>query len=137
MDDKQKSMLIESARSALQHAYAPYSRFRVGAALLVAGGKVYQGCNVENASYPATICAERVAMCKAVSEGNRAFEAIAIASDSQQPCAPCGICRQVMAEFAPDMTVLMVGRESVVEQTVSDLLPLSFGANHLADDRNE
>lgn len=134
MDDLQKSRLIESARSALQSAYAPYSRFRVGAAVLVAGGGIYQGSNVENASYPATICAERVAICKAVSEGSREFEAIAIASDSQQPCSPCGICRQVMAEFAPGMIVLMVGNESVVERTVSELLPISFGLSHLVSE---
>jgi cytidine deaminase len=137
MDDELRARLIEKARAAQRNAYAPYSRFRVGAALLAEDGSIYCGCNIENSSYPATVCAERVAMHKAVSEKQTAFVAMAVTSDSPLPCAPCGICRQVMMEFAPEMRVLMVGRDSVVERQVRDLLPLSFGADHMSHDRNE
>ncbi|MFY9486218.1 MAG: cytidine deaminase [Bacillota bacterium] len=137
MHDEQRLGLVKAARSAALNAYAPYSRFRVGAALLTVDGKVYTGCNVENASYPATVCAERVAICKAVSEGETRFEAIAIACDSRRPCSPCGICRQVMAEFAPDMRVIMVGEDSVIEQRVTDLLPYGFGPGYLTDNEDE
>jgi cytidine deaminase len=137
VDDELRARLIEKARAAQRNAYAPYSRFSVGAALLAKDGSVYCGCNIENSSYPATICAERVAMYKAVSEGQTAFAAMAVTCDSPLPCAPCGVCRQVMMEFAPEMRVLMVGKETVLEQLVRDLLPFSFGADHMSHDRDE
>src|SRR5687768_8042451 len=99
-----QTLLAQAARSARQRAYAPYSHYQVGAALLASDGSIFTGCNVENAAYPATICAERVAVTKAVSEGQTNFTAIAIATVNAG--SPCGICRQVMFEFAPDLTVL-------------------------------
>mgnify|MGYP000927463726 CR=1 FL=1 len=132
MNDEQRSRLIEAAQSAVTGAYAPYSRFRVGAALLAVSGEIYTGCNIENASFAATICAERVAIYKAVSEGVTQFEAIAIASDSHEPCPPCGICRQVMVEFSPDMKVLMIGNNAVIERSASDLLPSTFQSHYFA-----
>ena len=123
--------LIELAVQAMQHAYAPYSRFRVGAALLCADGSVYTGCNVENASYGATNCAERTAFFKAVSDGKRDFTAIAIvggpAGECRDYCPPCGVCRQVMAEFCTgDFRILLSdGRQSRVF-TLEELLPYRF-----------
>lgn len=137
LNDELRARLIEHARAAQRDAYALYSRFRVGAALLAEDGSIYSGFNIENSSYPATVCAERVAMYKAISEGRKAFAAMAVASDSPLPCAPCGVCRQVMMEFAPDMRVLMVGKDSVLERQAKDLLPFSFGADHMNLDRNE
>ena len=107
-------------RYAREQAYAPYSRFQVGAALLGRSGTVYTGCNVENASFPAGTCAERCAVGKAVSEGEKEFVAIAVIGDSEEPCAPCGICRQVLVEFNPDMKVIMT------TCTASQLLPGAF-----------
>ncbi len=99
--------LIKAAIEAKEHAYAPYSNFRVGAALLTKGGKVYQGCNIENAAYSPTNCAERTAFFKAVYEGEREFEAIAINGDGDDYLFPCGVCRQVMAEFCDQDTFLI------------------------------
>lgn len=138
--DRQKRYkeLIQAAIEARKLAYAPYSRYLVGAALLTSDGEVYQGCNIENASYGATNCAERTAFFKAVSQGRRDFQAIAIVGGSkaapQDDCFPemaypCGICRQVMREFCgPDFCVL-VGRstEDFEEYTLEELLPRSFG----------
>jgi cytidine deaminase len=127
-----RSALVEAARLARQRAYAPYSHYKVGAALLAANGSIYTGCNVENAAYPATICAERVAVTKAVSEGQTEFAAIAIATTNGG--SPCGICRQVMFEFAPDLTVLIVDDERIVaEYTLHDLLPEGFGPRWLPE----
>ncbi len=121
--------LLELARAARELAYAPYSHFRVGAALLTGSGKTYVGCNIENAAYSATICAERTAFCKAVSEGEREFVMIAIAGDCD-PCPPCGVCRQVMREFCGDSFVILTesGRN-----TLGELLPHSFGPKNLED----
>lgn len=122
--------LVDAAFSAQQKAYAPYSGYHVGAAVLTSDGKVFTGVNVENAVYPATICAERVAITKAVSEGCREFVAIAVVTDNGG--APCGICRQVMYEFAPDMKVLLAsGKQIISEFTVSELLPEAFGPSFL------
>ncbi len=119
--------LIEHARYAREQAYAPYSRFQVGAALLGRSGTVYTGCNVENASFPAGTCAERCAVGKAVSEGEKEFVAIAVIGDSEEPCAPCGICRQVLVEFNPDMKVIMTNLKGDVSTcTASQLLPGAF-----------
>lgn len=119
--------LIEAARKARDHAYIPYSRFGVGAALLTADGRLFTGCNVENASYGLTCCAERTAMFKAVSEGAIQFAAIAVIADAPGPVSPCGACRQVMAEFAPAMRVLLANLKGEVRVTsVQELLPGAF-----------
>ncbi|MCL6478607.1 MAG: cytidine deaminase [Peptococcaceae bacterium] len=118
--------LIQAALSARDKAYAPYSGFRVGAAV-AAGGKIYTGCNIENSSYGLTCCAERVALFKAVSEGERDFSAIAVASDSNDYCSPCGACRQVLAEFGDGMKVYMCSNKGEYQvKTVADLLPARF-----------
>lgn len=119
--------LVDLAKQAMENAYAPYSKFRVGAALLAADGRVFLGCNVENASYGATICAERTAVCKAVSEGVRAFEKIAIVASSGEYAAPCGICRQVLYEFMPEGTVILDSdAEGIAVFPLKELLPMGF-----------
>jgi cytidine deaminase len=121
------TVLRERATAAMERAYAPYSTFRVGAALLGTDGSVAEGCNVENASYPAGICAERAAVAAAVTRGVRTFAAIAIATEAELPTPPCGICRQVLMEFAPDLAVLSVTRGGATARwTMSDLLPAAF-----------
>ena len=124
-------ILVEKAKEAMQKAYAPYSGYKVGAALLCADGRVYTGCNIENASYTPTVCAERVAFSKAVSEGERDFTAIAICGGKDGVIEglfpPCGVCRQVMAEFCkPDFAVYMITPEGYEERTLAQLLPDSF-----------
>jgi cytidine deaminase len=120
-------LLRERATTAMERAYAPYSNFRVGAALLAADGTVVEGCNVENASYPAGLCAERVAVGAAVASGIRQFDAIAIVTEAEVPTPPCGICRQVLMEFAPDLPVLSVTRGGAEARwTMSELLPHAF-----------
>lgn len=119
--------LLSIADKAMENAYAPYSKFHVGAALLCKGGTVFTGCNIENATYGATNCAERTAIFKAVSEGQRDFEAIAIVSSGGGETFPCGICRQVMAEFAPEIKVVLrdeAGNEHIYP--LVELLPKSF-----------
>jgi cytidine deaminase len=129
MDHK---VLVRLARLAKKHSYSPYSHFRVGAALLARSGKVYTGCNIENSSYGLTVCAERTAIFKAVSEGVRGFSAIAIATDEDRGTPPCGACRQVLLDLAGDIEVIMVGRKGpATVTTMSELLPLPFGATHL------
>jgi len=124
--------LIKLARGARSKAYAPYSKFKVGAALLAKNGKVYTGCNVENASYGLTCCAERNAVFQAVGRGERDFIAIAIVSDSPEPTAPCGACRQVLNEFTPEMEVIMAGAKGQVKtRKLKELLPDSFGPKSL------
>ena len=119
--------LIRIAEEQMSHAYAPYSHFQVGAALLTAGGKVYAGCNIENASYGATNCAERTAVFKAVSEGYTQIERIAIVSSSHQKTPPCGICRQVLAEFMTENAqILLADKDGIESYTIKDLLPESF-----------
>lgn len=119
--------LIEVAREALHHAHAPYSNYQVGAALLCADGKVYSGCNVENASYGLTNCAERTALFAAVAEGKRKFISIAIAASQEPAPFPCGACRQVLVEFCgPDFPVYVAKGESYESTTLGDLLPNSF-----------
>jgi cytidine deaminase len=124
---EQRRELIEQAVSVRQHAYAPYSHYRVGAALLTRSGKIFLGVNVENAAYPTSMCAERVAVYKAVSEGERAFAAIAVATENGG--TPCGSCRQVLAEFGLDTVVLIADAagQLTMESTVAGLLPGSFG----------
>jgi cytidine deaminase len=119
--------LVELAREARRLAYAPYSKFLVGAALLSRDGRIFTGCNVENASYGGTICAERTALVKAVSEGCREFTAIAVVSARRPPVTPCGICRQVLAEFARDMAVHVAGAKGPhATLRLASLLPHSF-----------
>ncbi len=123
--------LLALAEQAREKAYAPYSHFKVGAALLSASGKVYTGCNIENMSYSATVCAERTALYKAVSEGERVFVAIAISGGPEGKkggfCAPCGICRQVMGEFGkPDFLVILGSSNNCKVYTLDELLPHSF-----------
>lgn len=121
--------LIEKAREAMQFAYVPYSHYRVGAALLCKDGRIFTGCNIENGSYGATNCAERTALFKAVSEGAREFCAIAITAEKSAPW-PCGICRQALNEFAPDIRVIVSWQGQVEEATLPQLLPHGFGPNH-------
>jgi cytidine deaminase len=126
----EESRLIAAAREARRHAYAPYSGFAVGAAVL-AGGRVFSGANVENASYGLSVCAERNAMMAAVLDGARSLEAVAVASDASPPSAPCGMCRQMLHEFAADpaaVRVIMVnGAGERRETTLAELLPDAFG----------
>lgn len=123
--------LMLAAQKARQNSYSPYSHFRVGAALLAKSGKVYTGCNIENAAFSATVCAERTAIFKAVSEGEREFEAIAIVGgkegETSDFCAPCGVCRQVMAEFCKKDCKIVLGNEDRFEvYTLETLLPFAF-----------
>ncbi|MGM9951249.1 MAG: cytidine deaminase [Lysinibacillus sp.] len=120
--------LLEESKIAREKAYVPYSQFQVGAALLGEDGTVYHGCNIENAGYSMTNCAERTAFFKAVSEGVKKFKALAIVADTDRPCSPCGACRQVMTEFcSPDMPVYLTNLKGDVQQTtVGELLPGAF-----------
>lgn len=124
--------LIELAKEAKTHSYSPYSKFRVGAALLTSDNKVYTGCNIENSSYSATNCAERTAIFKAVSEGSKEFKKIAIVSDSTDFTFPCGICRQVMSEFMPNGEVILSNLNNIIKiYKVNELIPNSFKLNDI------
>jgi cytidine deaminase len=126
LGDKERQALIDLANEARRRAYAPYSKYHVGAALRTKSGRIFTGCNVENAAYPHTMCAERVAIFKAVSEGEKEFDVIAVATSNGG--TPCGGCRQVMAEFGLDTVVLIADGEGrlVQETTVAALLPGAF-----------
>ncbi len=129
--------LRERAAGAMDAAYAPYSGFRVGAALLAADGSIAVGCNVENASYPAGVCAERVALGAAVTQGHRHFLAIAIATEAEAPTPPCGVCRQALVEFSPDLVVLSVTRGGhEARWSLGDLLPNAFTPHSLDHSRH-
>lgn len=126
--------LLAFARDVQAHAYAPYSHFRVGAAVF-AGGDVFVGVNVENSAYGSTTCAEADAIAAAVASGTRDISAIAIAGDSEGPCVPCGNCRQILSEFNLDMRIIMGGSgDEVMVETMEDLLPDSFSAGLLDQD---
>jgi cytidine deaminase len=119
--------LVDAAREARERAIAPYSKFKVGAALLARDGRVFTGCNVENASYGLTVCAERVALLKALSEGVRDFTRLAVVADTKSPTPPCGPCRQLVWEYAGDIPVVMANLDAVTgEHQMRDLLPLPF-----------
>ena len=122
--------LIDKALETMNYAYAPYSKFKVGAALIT-DGVVYTGCNIENSSFGATICAERCSISKAVSEGHKNIQKIAIVSSSGDFTPPCGICRQVMEEFMADGTVVLSNGKEIKEYTVRELLPAGFSAEDM------
>jgi cytidine deaminase len=127
------AVLVAAARQVREQAYAPASRFLVGAAVRSADGRVFVGCNVENASYGLTLCAERAAVCAAVAAGARELVAVAIATDTVEPTPPCGACRQVLAEFGPAMQVVLAGRAAVRSTTLDRLLPMPFTFDALAE----
>lgn len=127
MNSEQRKQLIEASLAARQRAYAPYSEFSVGAAVLTEDGQIFSGCNVENASYGLTICAERAAVFRAVGAGSRKLVAVAVAAE--KGASPCGACRQVLAEFAEDMPVFLIDTDepsSIVELRLEELLPHRF-----------
>jgi cytidine deaminase len=124
--------LVAAARAARRHARAPFSTFKVGAALETADGTIVTGCNIENASYGLTICAERVAMFKAISDGHRTFRRIAIVADTADPTPPCGACRQILWEFGGDLEVILANtRRETARHQMADLLPAPFDARML------
>ena len=135
MEKALQERLVSAALHARGHAYAPYSRYAVGAALLTSDGEIYTGANVENAVYPLGLCAERVAVFKAVSEGHRKFKAIVVATENGG--APCGACRQVLAEFGLDLAVFVIDAQgtTVLETTLQALLPAPFGPDDLPEKR--
>jgi len=126
MTELEIQKLMDCSIKARENAYSPYSHFAVGAALLCEDGTLYEGCNIENASYGLTNCAERTAIFKAVSEGHIKFKALAVVADTEGPCAPCGACRQVMAEFKIPLIIMgnLMGNIKIV--TIEELLPFSF-----------
>lgn len=135
MEREQKELLLKLAREARDHSYSPYSHYAVGAALLTKDGRIYQGCNIENASFTPTICAERTAFFKAIFDGVRDFAAIAVIGTGEMPAYPCGVCRQVMAEFCDgDFIIITSNRDGseVVTETLDRMLPHRFGPKDLA-----
>jgi len=129
LSPQQQESLLAAARKALQRAYARYSNFRVGAAVLTEQGEIFQGCNVENASYGLTICAERAAIFTAVQETKGpklAIRAVAVVNGDELPCSPCGACRQVIFEFGENAIVIFKNQRGYVQQRITDLLPESF-----------
>lgn len=128
LTDKERAMLLGIATAALQSAYAPYSKFHVGAALLTETGHLFTGCNVENASYGLTICAERAAIFNAVhqTKGKLVLRALAVVNGDQLPCSPCGACRQVIAEFGQNTVIIFKGQTDYVEMSIADALPAGF-----------
>lgn len=130
MSDQHK--LVEAAKAARENAHAPYSNFRVGAALRAKSGRIYTGCNVENATYGLTVCAERVAIFKAISEGERGFDAVAVVTDTDGLTPPCGACRQLLWEFCGDAEVILANLKGKAETTrMSALLPRPFDQSFL------
>ena len=128
-----KNRLLLAASKAREQAYAPYSRgFKVGAAVLTEEGEIFSGCNIENASFGATMCAERVAIFEAVSKGHRKIQAVAVVAESPNPVPPCGMCLQVMSEFGQDIDIILANTEGDIElYDIEELLPKSFKFQHL------
>jgi cytidine deaminase len=127
-----RAALIEAARQARRHAHAPFSRFQVGAALEARDGRIFTGCNVENASYGLTVCAERVALFKAISEGVREFKRIVVATDTAAPTPPCGACRQLLWEFAGDLEVILANLDGEkASYRLGELFPHPFDVRNL------
>jgi cytidine deaminase len=134
--DHEGQALRERASAAMERAYAPYSRFRVGAALLASDGSITEGCNVESAAYPAGICAERAALAGAIARGVRRFRALTIVTSADEPTPPCGMCRQALIEFSPELEIVSVTRDGKEARwTLADLLPHAFTPHSL--DRTE
>lgn len=132
MDRLDNTRLIELAGMARSRAYAPYSGFKVGAAVLCSSGQVYLGCNVENSAYPAGICAERGALAAAIAAGERDFVRMAVIARSDRPVPPCGMCRQVIAELAPGMPIILANLEgAMIETTPEQLLPGAFSSTDI------
>ncbi len=134
MNDKRIQELLFLAEEARNRAYCPYSHYAVGAALLTGSGRIYQGCNIENAAYSPGVCAERTAFFQAIYDGEREFEAIAIIGSGETPSFPCGVCRQVMAEFCSGSFQIVTGnrdRSIVITKTLDQMLPNSFGPKDL------
>ncbi len=128
--------LINSAEAARQRAVAPYSNFQVGAALETESGKIYSGCNIEVSSYGLTICAERVAIFKALSEGEKDFTQLVVTAKTRDFCPPCGACRQVLIDYAPNIKIFMLNSEGEAkETTIAELLPEAFTRNFLSDSK--
>jgi cytidine deaminase len=137
-EDRDRAGLVAAARRAREHAHAAYSRFKVGAALETADGTIITGCNIENATYGLTICAERVAMFKALSEGHRVFTRLAIVADTRTPTPPCGACRQILWEFGGDLEIVLANLSSETgRHRLKDLLPLPFDARLLTTEDAE
>jgi cytidine deaminase len=131
--DSKLASLEKAAREAARNAWCPYSRFPVGAALLAVDGRIFTGCNVENASYGLTICAERNAFGQAIAAGCREFESLLVFTATPKPTAPCGACRQVIIEFAPDIEIIsLCDGPDHIRVSIGDLLPLSFGPHNLS-----
>ncbi|KON28413.1 cytidine deaminase [miscellaneous Crenarchaeota group archaeon SMTZ-80] len=126
MDLKKARRLINQAKAARIFSQAKYSNFKVGAALETIDGEIYSGCNVESSSYGLSICAERVAITKAISEGKKKFKSIAIIGPDQDYCPPCGACRQLLYDYAPDITVLLTNGKEIKEYNIKELLPIAF-----------
>ena len=134
LTQQEMDLLLDKAQEARDHSYAPYSKYNVGAALMTADGQIYQGCNIENAGFTPTVCAERTAFCKAVYDGHRAFRAIAVIATGEELGFPCGVCRQVMAEFCDRDFIIVTANRDRTKVDVSDfetLLPHSFGPKDL------
>lgn len=128
--------LIKVAAAARELAYAPYSCFKVGAAIMTKSGKIYSGCNIENAAYSHTVCAERAAVYNAVCAGEKDFQAIAVVTGLDHPASPCGACRQVIAEFSEDIEIIMANTQGkAIVSSIKELLPLAFNSNDLREDK--
>jgi cytidine deaminase len=130
----EERLLLDAARAAREHAHAPFSHFKVGAALETEDGRVITGCNVENATYGLTVCAERVAVWKAISEGHRRFRRVAVVADTKEPTPPCGACRQILWEFGGDLVVILGNLQNETgRHRLRELLPLPFDARFLGE----
>mgnify|MGYP000947261286 CR=1 FL=1 len=138
MEHETKERLIQAALAARDKAYVPYSHYPVGAAILTGSGRIYTGCNIENSSYGATICAERVAACSAVAAGDLPFRALAVVTDSEEPGPPCGICRQFLSEFVDDLPIIMANLKGKIKKgNLRAYLPAAFTGAFIKDREGE